>query len=122
VPIIALTVRDPAGKKFRAPPRDGPGDHPRPRGNPRPEQTEVEGVFVIRDGKAAFVPVQVGIAGDRYFEVVSGLEGGEIVVAGPIRRSATWRPARAVRTGDAAGPRGEATDEPPAPPSSRRAT
>ncbi len=44
--------------------------------------TEKEGVFVVRDGKAHFVPVRVGIAGDRYFEVLSGLEGGEQVVSG----------------------------------------
>ena len=37
---------------------------------------EVEGVFVIRDGKAQFVIVEVGIAGERYFEVIVGTEGG----------------------------------------------
>jgi HlyD family secretion protein len=43
---------------------------------------EKEGVFVVRDGKAHFVPVRVGISGDRYFEVVSGLEAGDQVVSG----------------------------------------
>jgi len=43
---------------------------------------EREGVFVVRDGKAAFVPVRVGISGDRYFEVLSGLEKGDQVVSG----------------------------------------
>lgn len=43
---------------------------------------EREGVFVVRDGKAAFVPVRVGISGDRYFEVLSGLEEGDRVVSG----------------------------------------
>jgi HlyD family secretion protein len=46
---------------------------------------EREGVFVVENGKARFVPVRVGIAGDRYFEVVSGLEGGEQVVSGPYQ-------------------------------------
>lgn len=46
---------------------------------------EREGVFVVADGEARFVPVRVGIAGDRYFEVVRGLEGGEKVVAGPFQ-------------------------------------
>jgi HlyD family secretion protein len=50
-----------------------------------PGQTrrEVEGVFVIRTGVVAFTPVRLGIAGDRYFEVVSGLQPGDEVVTGP---------------------------------------
>ncbi len=43
---------------------------------------EKEGVFVVRDGEAVFVPVRVGISGDRYFEVLSGLEEGDQVVSG----------------------------------------
>ncbi|HEY7472023.1 MAG TPA: efflux RND transporter periplasmic adaptor subunit [Gemmatimonadota bacterium] len=43
---------------------------------------EKEGVFVVREGKAVFVPVRVGISGDRYFEVLSGLEAGDRVVSG----------------------------------------
>lgn len=46
---------------------------------------EREGVFVVRDGEAHFVPVRVGIAGDRFFEVVSGLEEGDRVVSGPYQ-------------------------------------
>lgn len=45
---------------------------------------EVEGVFVIRDGKAQFQVVQVGIAGERYFEVTSGLKEGDRVITGPF--------------------------------------
>ena len=26
-------------------------------------------MFVVRDGKAVFVPIKTGIAGDKYFEV-----------------------------------------------------
>ena len=29
-------------------------------------------MFVVRDGKAEFVPIKMGIAGDKYFEVLSG--------------------------------------------------
>ena len=43
---------------------------------------EREGVFVVHDGTARFVPVRVGITGERYFEVVSGLEAGDQVVSG----------------------------------------
>lgn len=80
VPIIALTVRDAEGKKFKA--ADEEQDGPEAVRGERKEEEEVEGVFVIRGDSAVWVPVKIGIAGDRYFEVVSGLRGGEMVVAG----------------------------------------
>jgi HlyD family secretion protein len=51
----------------------------------KPGQTrkETEGVFVIRDGRAVFVPIKVGVAGDKYFEVLAGLKPGERVITGP---------------------------------------
>jgi HlyD family secretion protein len=78
VPIIAVTVRDSAGKKFAIQDEGGPATNGRAA-----RQAEVEGVFLMRDGKAAFVPVRIGIAGERFFEVQQGLDGGETVVAGP---------------------------------------
>jgi HlyD family secretion protein len=45
---------------------------------------ETEGVFVIRDGRAEFVPVKMGIAGEQYFEVLSGLKPGDEVITGPF--------------------------------------
>ncbi len=36
----------------------------------------------MRDGKAVFVPVTTGIAGEKYFEVLEGLEPGDEVVSG----------------------------------------
>ena len=51
----------------------------------KPGQTrkETEGVFVVRAGKAEFVPIKMGIAGDKYFEVLGGLKGGDEVITGP---------------------------------------
>jgi HlyD family secretion protein len=51
----------------------------------KPGQTrkETEGVFVVRDGKAEFLPIKMGIAGDKYFEVLSGLKAGDQVITGP---------------------------------------
>ncbi len=51
----------------------------------KPGQTrkETEGVFVVRNGRAEFIPIKLGIAGDRYFEVVSGLNEGDQVITGP---------------------------------------
>jgi HlyD family secretion protein len=44
---------------------------------------DVEGVFVVgTDNKVTFRPVKIGIAGEEYFEVLSGLQSGEKIVAG----------------------------------------
>jgi HlyD family secretion protein len=45
---------------------------------------ETEGVFVIRDGQATFVPITLGVAGEQYFEVLSGLQPGDEVITGPF--------------------------------------
>jgi HlyD family secretion protein len=45
-------------------------------------EEEIEGVFVVRDDKAIFVPVATGIAGEKYFEVLEGLQEGDQVVTG----------------------------------------
>lgn len=85
VPIIALTVRDAEGKKLRAADEDeAPGQKANQSRTERIQQRaqEIEGVFVVDSGTAKWVPVEVGIAGDRYFEVVRGLRGGETVVSG----------------------------------------
>ena len=54
----------------------------------KPGQTrkETEGVFVIRGDKAKtveFVPIKMGIAGDKFFELLSGLQAGDQVITGP---------------------------------------
>jgi HlyD family secretion protein len=50
-----------------------------------PGQTrkETEGVFVVRDGVVEFIPIELGISGDKYFEVIEGLKPGDQVVTGP---------------------------------------
>ena len=37
-------------------------------------------MFVLRDGRAEFRPITIGVAGDRYFEVVDGLKVGDQVI------------------------------------------
>lgn len=51
---------------------------------PGQKREETEGVFVIRDGKATFVSVKLGIAGERYLEVLGGLNEGDRVITGPF--------------------------------------
>ena len=80
IPIIALTVRE---------------DEPMAKGDsgaltlgrkaPEKEvgKRDVEGVFVVgANNKVTFRPVKVGIAGEKYFEVLTGLKEGDNIVGG----------------------------------------
>lgn len=106
VPIIALTVREPeadsaSGDSTRrdSTARAGSGQPARKR--------DVEGVFVVdtATNTARFVPVRVGIAGDEYFELLSGVDSGATIVAGPYQAVRDLRNGTKVRNQPAsAGP------------------
>lgn len=93
VPIQATTVREmivdskgaivraPEGEKRPRRPTSTVGAADLPPGQSR---KELEGVFVVKDGKSLFVPLKTGIAGDKYFEVLDGLKEGDAVVIGPF--------------------------------------
>lgn len=79
VPIIALTVRE----RSAGPSTDSAQLALGKRPVKQVGEKEAEGVFVVgADNKVTFQPVEIGIAGEDYFEVVSGLKGGEKIVAG----------------------------------------
>lgn len=46
---------------------------------------DIEGVFVVEGEVVRFVPVEIGIAGDNYFEVLSGVEPGTEIVSGSFQ-------------------------------------
>jgi HlyD family secretion protein len=52
---------------------------------------EIQGVFVIRSGRAVFVPVETGIMGQTDVEVTSGLAGGEQIVTGSYQALRTLK-------------------------------
>jgi HlyD family secretion protein len=64
---------------------------------PGQERKELEGVFVVRDNKAVFTPVKTGIAGDKYFEVQSGVNVGDQVIIGPFASVRELRDGAAVK-------------------------
>lgn len=45
----------------------------------------LEGVFVVRDGRARFVQVTTGIADQQNIEIASGLQPNDVVIVGPFR-------------------------------------
>jgi HlyD family secretion protein len=93
VPIQAMAVRDlvydAKGNVIR-PPRGEAGKKKGPTPATPAElpagqtRKESEGVFVMRDKYAEFVPVRTGIAGERYFEVLGGTKVGDKVITGPF--------------------------------------
>ncbi len=103
VPIPAVAVRelvfDAAGNVVKMPKVEKPKTSPFTFGSQasdgqnqappvqelQPGQTrkEVEGVFVRRGAVAEFVIIKLGIAGDKYFEVLNGIKAGDEVVTGP---------------------------------------
>ena len=93
VPIPAVAVRelvyDANGQIVREPRTDkrkrAPVEPVAAAAELKPGQTrkEVEGVFLVRNGRAEFLPIKMGIAGDKYFEVLDGLKNGDQVITGP---------------------------------------
>ncbi len=51
-------------------------------------------MFVLRSGRVEFAPIKIGIAGDKYFEVLGGLAIGDEVVTGP------YNSVRGIKDGD----------------------
>lgn len=48
------------------------------------ELVEMEGAFMVRDGRALFTPIDIGIAGERHFEVLDGVQAGDEIIIGPF--------------------------------------
>ncbi|MDT8340160.1 MAG: efflux RND transporter periplasmic adaptor subunit [Longimicrobiales bacterium] len=110
VPIIAVTLREPeaegiAGSEGGA----AAGDGPPPSAAGRAQEREVEGVFLVRSGTVTFRPIELGIAGEEHFEVLSGLQVGDTVVAGPYQAIRQLRSGDPVRRMDGVAPAGAST-------------
>ena len=102
VPIQAMTVRelvvDAKGNPVLTP---TPTGSPAASASPSPmapvelkpgeSRKEIEGVFTVVNGRAVFTPVKVGIAGEKYFEVLSGLKAGDEVITGPPTAARTLK-------------------------------
>ena len=63
---------------------------------------DVQGVFVIRNKKAEFVPVTTGIAGTSDLEVVNGLSEGDEVITGSYKILRTLRSGSSVKVDNSA--------------------
>ena len=100
IPIQALTVRTRADLKAAS---DEKGSvqaaAPQKEASKKTDddKDEVQGVFVIREGKAEFLPVETGITGTTDIEVLSGLKPGDEIVTGSYKVLRTMRPGVSVK-------------------------
>ena len=78
VPLMAVVMRDYDG---RITAKDRTGE----KGKALSRRTAVEGVFVVRDGRAEFRAVRTGIIGDQYVEILKGLAQDERIIVGPYQ-------------------------------------
>jgi HlyD family secretion protein len=90
IPIQALTIRqkgDLVAKKNKSAVQaaEKPEDA-------KAAKQEIQGVFVIRDRRAQFVPVQTGITGTTDIEVLDGLNAGDEIVTGSYKVLRTLKP------------------------------
>jgi HlyD family secretion protein len=61
------------------------------------QQQDIQGVFVIRNKKADFVPVTTGITGTSDIEVIDGLKDGDEVITGSYKVLRTLRSGSSVK-------------------------
>ncbi len=66
------------------------------------DQQDVQGVFVIRNKKADFIPVTTGVTGTTDVEVVDGLKEGDEVITGSYKILRTLRSGSSVKIDNSA--------------------
>lgn len=63
---------------------------------------EIQGVFVVRKGKAEFAAVETGVAGTTDIEVLKGLQAGDEIVTGSYKVLRTLKPGASVKVDNSA--------------------
>jgi HlyD family secretion protein len=110
IPIQALAVRredelKPVGKSSGSVQAASPVD---PASN-NTKKEEIQGVFVLRNKKVEFVPVDTGVAGTTDIEVTKGLKEGEEIVTGSYKVLRTIKPGTSVKVDNSAPKKDESS-------------
>lgn len=108
IPIQALTVRDSADLEKAKQENGGAVQAAAPAtGSKDKRSEEVQGVFVIRNKKAEFVPVETGILGTTDTEVLSGLHEGDEIITGSYKVLRTLKAGASVKIDNSAPKKAE---------------
>ena len=101
LPIQALSVRSKAQlEQEKSTPGSVHAAAPAPKEaalKDKDSKEDIQGVFVIRNKKAEFVPVTTGIAGTSDIEVLTGLQEGDEIVTGSYKILRTIRSGSGVK-------------------------
>ena len=73
------------------------------------QKNEIEGVFVVRNGKAEFLKVQTGITGVTDIEVTDGLREGDLIVTGSFKALRSLKTGASVKIDNSAPKAEEST-------------
>lgn len=95
IPIQAVTVRRPSELKPISAKGSVQAAMPAPASTD--SKAEIQGVFVVKNRKVEFVPVQTGISGSNDTEVLSGLTEGQEIVTGPYKVLRTLHPGNTIK-------------------------
>lgn len=108
IPIQALTMRErrelePPSKASKALTAE-----PLTSAEEKKEDQDIQGVFVVRKGRAVFTPVKTGIMGTLNVQVLSGLQPGDEIVTGSYEVLRTLKNNAKIKVNDKAllGPNG----------------
>lgn len=107
IPIQALTIRREADLETTTPGNGSVQAAAPQKDANRARNTEVQGVFVIRDKKAQFVQVDTGITGTTDIEVLNGLKPGDEIVTGSYKVLRTMKPGTSIKIDNSASKKEE---------------
>jgi HlyD family secretion protein len=96
VPIQALTVRSRADLENKSSEKGSVKAASAPA-DPVRQKEEIQGVFVIRNKKAEFIPVETGISGTTDIEITKGLQEGDEIITGSYKVLRTLKPGTNVK-------------------------
>ncbi len=103
IPIQAISVRTKTQiEAEKATPGSVHAAAPQNETASKDKDLDVQGVFVIRNKKAEFVPVTTGIAGTSDIEVTSGLKEGDEIITGSYKTLRTIRSGTGVKIDNSA--------------------
>ncbi len=103
IPIQALTVRQRGDLEKKDGKKDKDAVQAASPSLPAAKaKEEIQGVFVIRNKKAEFVPVETGIAGTTDIEITKGLQPGDEIITGSYKVLRTLKNGASVKVDNSA--------------------
>jgi HlyD family secretion protein len=102
IPIQALTVRTQADLALKDSGKGEVQASTTPPAEASKQKEEIQGVFVIHNKKAQFVPVDTGVSGTTDIEVLKGVAEGDEVITGSYKVLRTLKPGTNVKIDNSA--------------------